>query len=369
MLLHYISSSDQSVLEDQISSMVSNEKITAVIILASENVVQNENQFSEYLQNQTKPLVGGLFPGLIIKNKLCKNGALIVGVERCVETVTLPFFSEYVDERLLPFSEQLKDDCLLMMFFDGLSTGVEEFKEGLFYNLGLSYQYFGGGTGKSDFSRGHTVISNEGLLMDAAVILAVPLNVGIGVAHGWHPVTDEIKVSKAEKNIVYELNGKPALEVYLDAIRELVGERMTPEKFHDVSKRFPFGIAKMSSDMVVRDPIDFTEDKGIVCVGEIPNGSFVHILSGSVRSLVNGAMHAKNVALEHYNQKTHAPGFYMMVDCISRYLFLEDAYEIEVDAMDVSELYGVLSLGEIANTGDSYLELYNKTVVLCIMEV
>lgn len=369
MILQYINSSRQSDVESYIESLVLDEKISAVIVYCSENALQDEERFSEFLHKQNKPVIGGLFPGIIVKSKLCKVGTLVVGVERPVETATLPFSSDYIETGLMPFSERIKEDCLLMMFFDGLSAGVEEFKEALFYNLGLSYQYFGGGTGKSDFSKGKTVFSNEGLMKDAAVIIAVPIQVGIGVAHGWHPVTDEIKVSKAYKNIVYELNGKPALEVYLDVIHELLGERITADKFQEYSKRFPFGIAKMSSDMVVRDPIDFTEDKGIVCVGEIPNGSFVHILSGSVRSLVNGAMHAKNVAQEHYDRKTDVPGFYMMVDCISRYMFLDEAYEIEIDAMSINDLYGVLSLGEIANTGDSYLELYNKTVVLCIMEV
>ena len=56
------------------------------------------------------------------------------------------------------------------------------------------------------------------------------------------------------------------------------------------------------------------------------------------------------------------------MDCISRVLFLGERIvdELETAAGD-RELYGALTLGEIADDGRNYLEFYNKTSVLGLL--
>jgi len=61
-----------------------------------------------------------------------------------------------------------------------------------------------------------------------------------------------------------------------------------------------------------------------------------------------------------------------LMDCISRALFLEDNFSLELGAIDHegsgdSSIFGALVLGEIANSGSGYLEFYNKTTVVSLM--
>ncbi|MFN2343877.1 MAG: hypothetical protein ABR542_10995, partial [Desulfonatronovibrio sp.] len=59
----------------------------------------------------------------------------------------------------------------------------------------------------------------------------------------------------------------------------------------------------------------------------------------------------------------------ILIDCISRVLFMENDFSMELSAVDDRALtFGALTLGEIANTGDSYLEFYNKTAVVGVLE-
>ena len=60
----------------------------------------------------------------------------------------------------------------------------------------------------------------------------------------------------------------------------------------------------------------------------------------------------------------------LLIDCVSRALFLEDNFAQEVGAIceKYVPLIGVLSLGEISNSGKDYMEFYNKTCVVGILE-
>ena len=57
------------------------------------------------------------------------------------------------------------------------------------------------------------------------------------------------------------------------------------------------------------------------------------------------------------------------MDCISRVLFLEGDFDLEMKAARIPDLpmVGVLSIGEIANSGQDYLEFYNKTAVVALV--
>jgi hypothetical protein len=63
------------------------------------------------------------------------------------------------------------------------------------------------------------------------------------------------------------------------------------------------------------------------------------------------------------------PRLEIFVDCISRVLFLENEFASELQTARVADLplVGMLSIGEIANSGDDYLEFYNKTSVVALV--
>ena len=55
----------------------------------------------------------------------------------------------------------------------------------------------------------------------------------------------------------------------------------------------------------------------------------------------------------------------MIINCISRVLFMEDDYEKELEILDpTNSSFGACTFGEVANSGDSFLEIYNKTAVV-----
>ncbi len=374
----YIPECSLEALRAELGVYTSEKRFQAIMVWACDDNAYDAEELSALLRSLPLPVFGGSYPALLYEGRKRQFGTLVIGIEKAVRSAIFKNISqneEVICEQLRAFSKGLTYNHTVLLAFDGLSGGVDWFKEQLFDELGLVFNYLGGGAGSLSFEQKPCVYSNEGVLEDAAALLYIDSLSGIGVAHGWHPITEEIKVSRACENTVYELNGKPALEVYSDKIERISNIEVTTDNFFDVAKAFPFGIAKMSQEMIVRDPIAVGADGSIRCIAQMPQNVFVHILNGSNRSLINGAIQARKSASDDFYKKkgfdeANGECFAMVVDCVSRALFLGDAYDAEIEALsDGIPVVGLLTLGEIANTGRAYLEIYNKTVVVSYLEV
>jgi len=192
---------------------------------------------------------------------------------------------------------------------------------------------------------------------------------GVGVSHGWMDVAGPFKVTESDRNRIITLDWKPALEVYREVVEAHSGLYFTENNFFDIAKSYPFGINKLGTEKIVRDPVKVGPQNSLICVGEVPQESYIHILTGNVDSLVHAAQTALLRSEKSFRgqsgQKTA-----LFIDCISRVLFLEDMFMQELDAVhrDTMPLIGALTIGEIANSGKDYLEFYNKTSVVAMLE-
>ncbi|MBM9538626.1 FIST C-terminal domain-containing protein [Desulfobulbus alkaliphilus] len=126
----------------------------------------------------------------------------------------------------------------------------------------------------------------------------------------------------------------------------------------------------MDSEVVVRDPLMPDEAQGLICVGEVPKGSFVRLLNGTPESLIAAAARARVLAEQSMPPLAETEPIVLFIDCISRALFLGDRIVDELQTAAAGRtLFGAMTLGEIANNGTEYLEFYNKTSVLAMFPV
>lgn len=206
-------------------------------------------------------------------------------------------------------------------------------------------------------------------MMDVAVLARLPLHASLGVAHGWQPISLPMEVTSAHKNEVHQLNWQPAFQRYQAEIEAHCGQKISVEDFFDLAKSYPLGINRLGAELLVRDPLLVKDHTTLVCVGEVPEGALVRLLTGSPASLIEAAGQANQDAERLWQQqKDQDPEITLVIDCISRVLFMGEQINQELAQTGTTRpQFGVLSLGEIANAGQDYLAFYNKTIVVGLL--
>ncbi|WP_299183289.1 FIST C-terminal domain-containing protein [uncultured Aquimarina sp.] len=310
--------------------------------------------------------MGGIFPKIIYQNGIHEEGIVVNFVDR----VATLFVTENLKEKdfTIPSAhlDKEKDYCAFTMV-DGLTGNISNYLSELYRVFGTNCLYLGGGAGSLTLEQKPCVFSNEGFFMNAAITIIYETSGSIGVQHGWKKIEGPIIATKTDKNVIQELNWRNAFEVYKEIIESDCGKEINEDNFFDIAKSYPFGIVKDNSECVVRDPIA-TNDKGeLICVGEVFNNTVLDVLKGKQENLIESADKAARLAIENSENPTSA----VIIDCISRTLFLEDHFQKELDNVvnllkkenDQMFIGGALTLGEISSF-NGYLELFNKTIVI-----
>ena len=348
---------------EKVLNQATAEKIEGLMIFSCDANEFSPEKIDKILKNISVPVFGGIFPEIIFENrKYAKGTSLLVLQDHQINIQVIENMSDEQTDIAQEIQNSSTEEFKTMfVYVDAFSTSIETLISELYYEFGLENNFIGGGAGSLSFVQKPVIFTNKGLLQDAAVLASVQCNSAIGVKHGWNKVAGPFQITKSNKNTVEELDYKPAFEVYKEVVEAHSGQKFSDENFFDIAKAYPFGVSKLGSENVVRDPISM-ENGALVCVGNVTTDDYVDILNGDVDTLINAAGEAASKAFEQSSEHN----VIVFIDCISRVLFLQDDFQKELDIVSNQnkQMIGALTLGEIANTGQDYLEFYNKTAVV-----
>lgn len=255
----------------------------------------------------------------------------------------------------------------VVMLADGLTGTLTEVVAGTAAVLGARFPLVGGGAGDNlKFLRTSQLVGDQ--VLEDAVALGLLRSsgpIGVGVRHGWTPVSQPLRVTYSAGNLLYELDGRPAFEAY----RELFPEaRLTEENFSAFVMGHPIGMPQPSGEFLIRDPLRVRPNGALECVAAVPEGVNAQIMCGDQASLFMAAQAAARAAVDQLDG--HKPTGVLIFDCVSRLLMLGSEASTEVSLIrDVvgrdTPVAGMFSFGEIAAGADCRPVLHNKTVVVC----
>lgn len=333
-----------------------------LLIFIAERSASEVNSLIELLRGNDLNFLGGIYPTIIYDTNNYHEGILLLKIP-CVQEVLTFSMKDEATFREIKNLERVNTAILLI---DAMVSETDVLLKRVYGLLNNQINIVGGGAGFTSFERQPCIFTQDGMFDDGAILALLTNKSTIGVKHGWEVFAGPFIATSTEKNIIKELNWRPALEVYKEVIEANSLNRFVDNNFLDIARIFPFGIYKEGAEFVVRDPIAINEEGEIICISAVPENSTLQILTGNPEKLINAA---RDVATQTYHVENDL-AYLMVFDCITRVMYLDNLFEEELKAMhDVYskkefKLRGVSTLGEIASSGMGFVDFYNKTIVV-----
>jgi len=264
---------------------------------------------------------------------------------------------------------QLKGPDLkgVLLFSDGTLVNGTALVQGLAKVLGANVPVTGGLAG--DGAAFESTLVSAGEQPKAGCIAAIgfygdSVQLGSSSFGGWDPFGPERMITKSKDNVLYELDGQPALDLYKkylgDAAKDLPGSALL----------FPLTVRnpETNNHSIVRTILAVDEDqKSMTFAGDIPQGYIAQLMRGNFDHLVDGASTAaQNVPTSAATSDQLA----VLVSCIGRKLLLGQRIGDEVEAVSAAlgnnvHTIGFYSYGEICpQEQNGFSALHNQTMTI-----
>lgn len=256
----------------------------------------------------------------------------------------------------------------VLVFGQGVQINGSALLAGMIGELGDELPITGGLAGDGGAFKQTWVLDENGATSDAIVALGLygeRLNFCHGSFGGWSPFGPARRVTRCQSNVLYELDGEPALDVY----KRYLGEHA--KDLPASGLLFPFAMLGKDHDEtgLIRTILGVDEATGsLTLAGEIDTDGYLKLMHASTDALVDGAEAAAAAAktmLESGGQ-----GLALLVSCVGRKLVMGGRVEEEVEAVgDVfgqgAVLTGFYSYGEISPFSPAVeCKLHNQTMTV-----
>lgn len=345
-----------------------------LLVFGARQLLQEPALFPRLRQACPAALVAGCSTAGEICGTEVRDGSIVLTAVRFADTrvklvaaqLELASDSRHAGEALI---HQLRDDKLrhVLVFSDGLAVNGSELVQGLRAALPAGVNVTGGLAGDGADFGATVVLANAPAAPHQIAAIGFygdRLRAGCGSVGGWDVFGPERRISRAEGNVLFDLDGESALTLY----KTYLGSQA--DRLPSSALLFPLALHLPGSDTyVVRTILGIDEERQCMTfAGDMPVGAFAQLMKANFNRLVDGAIAA---AEDNRSQLGGAaPELAILVSCIGRKLVLQQRIEEEVEGVAEvlgagAMLAGFYSYGEIApHSALTRCELHNQTMTV-----
>jgi hypothetical protein len=345
---------------------------TLVIVFGAASYIDSPAALTELMAAFPRSKVIGCSSAGEIHADLVADDTLVVGVARfqhatvAYATAPIPVMadSEQAGARIGAELAAIHPRFVLALS-DGLRVNGSELVKGMARTLPPDTIISGGLAGDGDrFARTWVIVDGQprsGYV--TAVALSGAVEVTTGSKGGWDIFGPERRVTRSQGNVLYELDGKPALALYKAYLGELA------KGLPATALLFPLAIRDGVEDnqAVVRTVLAVDEPaQSMTFAGDVPQGWRARLMRATDDRLIEGAASAAASAMIGGSSD---PVLSLAISCVGRRLVLGQRVEEETEAVlhalpAGSQQIGFYSYGEISPNGLSGCDLHNQTMTL-----
>jgi hypothetical protein len=267
-----------------------------------------------------------------------------------------------------------KTPSYIQIFSDGLTGNGCAILRGLTSVLGGHIPIAGGTAGDNGKFLKTLQFAGDQVYTDTLCGIAFygDFRLGTGVSSGWAPIGLAKRVTRSRGNVLYELNGEPALNVY----ERFLGRHA--EKLPVIGVEYPLGLVELCGEAgqgdyhLIRATMAVNrEERSISFAGEVPEGTLVHLTCGDVSSILEAADKASDLAKSTLNG--HSPSMAFCYSCMARKIVLGRRTEEEIQRVQAEiglsvPIIGFYTYGEycrVSAGGPNYF--HNETITLSLL--
>jgi hypothetical protein len=371
---HYVEALDQGCVLPVVRRWRAERPTMGILALLPEAEHGGVERLQKICREERVPLVGGVFPALIVDDRLLSLGGWLLRLDEMPCTFLYPELpadggdlssvAGAVVDAIRPALAG-EGDATLMLLCDGMFPRVGSLLDELYLRLANRVRYAGANAGSESFKALPCVFDGE-RVAPRGLLAIVLRGVGAALAHGY-PVPQRLTTATStEGNRIRQIEWLPAFEVYQALGREEFGVEIDRANFYEHAVHFPFGIVRANGVILVRIPVALEEDGSIFCVGEVPPNSILTLLDApkvdsarTVDELVRGL---SELGAPPAGEEL------LLFYCAGRRLhlgaepFLRELRELG-GRSGARRVVGVLSLGEIGGAADGYPLFHNAALV------
>lgn len=256
----------------------------------------------------------------------------------------------------------------LLVFGPGVQINGSALVDGITSIIGNKIPITGGLAGDGGAFKQTFTLGSDGVRDNSIVAIGLcgdALRFGHGSFGGWEPFGPARKVTRCANNILFELDGEPALEVY----KRYLGDHA--KGLPASGLLFPFAMLGEDHSAIglIRTILGVDETTGsLTLAGEIDPNGYLKLMHASTDKLVNGAEAAAEAAIAMFSNPGESVA--ILVSCVGRKLVMGNRVDEEVEAVgDVfgskAVLTGFYSYGEISPfTPGASCKLHNQTMTI-----
>lgn len=256
----------------------------------------------------------------------------------------------------------------LFVLSDGLNVNGSEFARGINSVVPENVVVTGGLAGDGDRFKQTWVLN--GAVPTSGIVSAVGfygdrIHIGHGSKGGWDVFGPERVVTRSEGNVLFELDGKPALPLY----KEYLGERAAG--LPATALLFPLSLWDDGDDetKLVRTILAIDDGaQSMTFAGDIPQGHRAQLMRANFDRLIEGA--AESAQMTRSNNHSGGACLSVAISCVGRRMVLGERTEEELEGvLDVlpagTQQVGFYSYGEISPfVSGGRCTLHNQTMTL-----
>jgi len=310
--------------------------------------------------------------GEIVDNRVEDDSIIVTAIY--FEKTRLEFFKIKIDKDINSYqcgeiiaSNLVSNDLKhVLVLSDGIKVNGDELVEALNNNCPKSVLITGGLAADNGKFNETLVGLNEPPTSRNIVAVGFcgdDILISHGSQSGWDEFGPTRIVTKSTGNILFELDGKNALELY----KTYLGDKA--DELPESALLFPLAVYGEDGKTIVRTIISIDEKMGsMTFAGDIPINATVRFMMANFDRVIDGAYDAAKDSLIQSNNRR--PSLVLMVSCVGRKLVLGQRIDEEIEC--VKEIFGedviyagFYSNGEISPVlNSSKCSLDNQTMTI-----